>query len=101
MSATSPDVTAGRRRRAMRRIAIIAAAVAVAVIGLLRAEGPLSTTTATKAGVRATPSPTVAIPSAPSDIVPSPVIEAHPKFFFGTGDGSAGDYTEAPNDRRQ
>ncbi len=30
-------------------------------------------------------------------IVPSPVIEADARFFFGTGDGSSGYYAERPN----
>jgi len=30
-------------------------------------------------------------------IVPSPVIEANARFFFGTGDGSSGYYAERPN----
>jgi hypothetical protein len=32
-----------------------------------------------------------------SKIVPSPVIETNPKFFFGSGDGSNGYYAERPN----
>jgi len=30
--------------------------------------------------------------------VPAPVIETHAKFFFGTGDGSAGYYAERPSE---
>ena len=29
-------------------------------------------------------------------VVPSPVIETNPRFFFGTGDGSGGYYAERP-----
>ena len=29
-------------------------------------------------------------------IVPSPVIDTNPQFYFGTGDGSSGYYAEAP-----
>ena len=29
-----------------------------------------------------------------SEIVPSPVIETNPQFFFGTGDQSAGYYSD-------
>ena len=41
--------------------------------------------------------------SAPAtmEIVPSPVIDPNPIFFFGTGDGSAGYYAEGPLDERQ
>ena len=35
------------------------------------------------------------------EIVPSPVIDPNPTFFFGTGDGSAGYYAEGPLDERQ
>jgi hypothetical protein len=31
------------------------------------------------------------------EIVPSPVIDTHSEFFFGTADGSAGYYAERPN----
>ena len=30
------------------------------------------------------------------EIVPSPVIETNPQFFYGTGDGSDGYYSEGP-----
>jgi hypothetical protein len=35
------------------------------------------------------------------EIVPSPVIDPNPTFFFGTGDGSAGYYAEGPLDDRK
>jgi hypothetical protein len=35
------------------------------------------------------------------EIVSSPVIDPNPTFFFGTGDGSAGYYAEAPLDEQQ
>jgi hypothetical protein len=99
MTAMSPDVTADRRRRVLRQVTIIVAAAAVILIGFLRADRILSSTTDikainTKAGANAALSPTAATRSATSDIVPSPVIETNPKFFLGTGDGSAGSYSE-------
>jgi hypothetical protein len=39
--------------------------------------------------------------SATLEIVPSPVIDPNPVFFFGTGDGSSGYYAERPLDERQ
>ena len=43
--------------------------------------------------------------SIPQDLkrstVASPVIDANPVLFFGTGDGSAGYYAERPLDERQ
>jgi hypothetical protein len=53
-----------------------------------------------KSAIAAGPAqPAAASAPATSEIVPSPVIEANPEFFFGTGTGSAGNYSDRPAHR--
>ena len=93
MSTMSLDVTTDRPRRVLRWAAIIGGATATAVvIGLLTAH---PTATDAKAGTHASLSQPAAAPGLVTfEIVPSPVIETNARFFFGTGDGSAGYYSE-------
>jgi hypothetical protein len=91
-------IAAARQDRRFSRLAITGGATALAV-GLLTTGSVLYSTNDASAvttptfsnfsrGVEA---------SAALDIVPSPVIDTNSDFFFGTGDGSAGYYTERPN----
>jgi hypothetical protein len=95
MSTLGVDVTTVRPRRVLRWVTIIASGAIAVAVGVLGAESVLSTTIGTRADFHATLSPTDAAPGpATFDIVASPVIETNPKFFFGTGDASAGYYSE-------
>jgi hypothetical protein len=97
MSMMSVDVTTVRPRGVLRWVSIIGGVAIAIAIGMLGAESVLSSTIGTRADLHATLSPTDAAPGpATLDIVPSPVIETNAKFFFGTGDGSAGYYSERP-----
>jgi hypothetical protein len=89
------------------RLAIVAGTATVVVIGLLIAGSVISTTSDATTGTHIT-APTFSTfasveSSGPKtfDIVPSPVIEPNPVFYFGTGDGSAGYYAERPRDEPQ
>ena len=96
MSTMSFDVTTVRPRRMLRWAAIIGGAAATAVvIGLLIAQSFFHTVTNAKPSANF--SLNVATPELVTfEIVPSPVIETNGQFFFGTGDGSAGYYSERP-----
>jgi hypothetical protein len=88
------------RHRSFPWLATIAAGTTAAAIGLLTAGSALSTVS----GARADNPPTFSSFSrlvestepAPFAIVPSPVMDTNPQFFFGTGDGSNGYYAEQP-----
>jgi hypothetical protein len=82
-----------------RRLSRLAIGATVLAIGLLTTGSILYTTD--DASAVTTPtfgsfSRTVETP-ATLEIVPSPVIDTHSQFFFGTADGSAGYYAERPN----
>jgi hypothetical protein len=79
-------------------LAIIAGGVAVVGIAVLTAWSPASTVRA-----KSDTTPTFATFNSSSEfvepaafIVPSPVIDTNPQFYFGTGDGSSGYYAEQP-----
>ena len=90
-------LTANHQHRAL--LATIAGGAAVVGIAVLTAGSLASTTRA-----RIDTSPTFATSTASFEflepaafvIVPSPVIETNPQFYFGAGDGSAGYYAERP-----
>ena len=97
--ATSPH-------RAFPGLAIIAGAATAVAMGLLTAGSVLSSTNDARARAYTTPTfstftPVVSSGPQTFDIVPSPVIDPNPIFFFGAGDGSAGYYAERPLDERQ
>ncbi len=97
MSTTSLDITTVRPRRVLRWAAIIGGAATAVVIGLLTAESSFYTATDPKAGNNASLSqPVAASGPVTFEIVPSPVIDTNAQFFFGTGDGGAGYYSERP-----
>ena len=97
MSTVGLHTTTVPSRRVLHWAAIIGSAAAAVVIGLLTARSFFYTVTDSKAGANATPSQSVTAPApVTSEIVPSPVIETNPQFFYGTGDGSNGYYSEGP-----
>jgi hypothetical protein len=90
--------TTTRPRRVLRWTALIVGAAIAVVIGLLTSEAFSAIATQhAKAGINAwVVSEYDAFPGPVYEIVPSPVIDTHAEFFFGTGDGCAGYYAEGP-----
>jgi hypothetical protein len=92
---TSMTLAANHQRRAL--LAVIAGGAAVVGIAVLTA-GSLASTSRPRTDI----TPTFGnftmqfVEPAAFTIVPSPVIETNPQFYFGAGDGSAGYYAEAP-----
>ena len=87
-----------RPRRVLRWAAMIGGAAATAVvIGLLIAQSFFHIATYAKPGANSSLSaPVATLEPVTFEIVPSPVIETNGPFFIGTGDGSAGYYSERP-----
>jgi hypothetical protein len=106
MSTVGVDIAKGR---ASPWAIVIAGGAFASFIGLATAGSMLFTGLNAEARVPATHGPSVTssapagVDTAPATlaIVPSPVIDPNPVFFFGTGDGSAGYYAERPLDERQ
>ncbi len=98
MSTMSLDVTTVRPRRVLRWAAVIGGAAATAVvIGPLIAQSFFHAATNAKPSANSSLNQPGATPElATFEIVPSPVIETNGQFFFGTGDGSTGYYSERP-----
>jgi hypothetical protein len=92
MITTNANVPAVPRRRLSPWAAIVAGIAGGFTIGLLTAKSfslgvsePKATVVAAKVN-----QPAAADAPEPFKIVPSPVIEPHPQFFYGTGDGNGG-----------
>lgn len=97
MSTISFDITTIRPRRVLPWGAMIAGAATGVAIGLLTSGLFLYTATNPNAGASASLSqPVAAVAPVTFEIVPSPVIDTNGQFFFGTGEGSAGYYSERP-----
>jgi hypothetical protein len=95
MNTTNANVPIVARRPALRWAVLIGGIAAGFATGLLTAKSFSFSANAPKAAFAAEPTQPVAAPApATNEIVPSPVIEANPQFFFGTGDGSAGYYSD-------
>lgn len=97
----SAVVTNVRKNRGSFWAVVIAGGAIATLGGLATVELVLFTTIRADARVAATqtpPSATLDVDVAPGTlaIVPSPVIDPNPVFFFGAGDGSAGFYAEQP-----
>jgi hypothetical protein len=104
MRAVGVDIAKVRKHRTSPWVIVIAGGAIASFIGLATAGSVLFTAINADARVPAHQGPSV-IPSAPANvdiapatlaIVPSPVIDPNPVFFFGTGGGSAGYYAEEP-----
>lgn len=97
MSTMSLDVTTVRPRRLLPWATMIAGLVTGVVIGVLTPKSFFATATDPKASVNFSLSQPVTAPGpATFEIVPAPVIDTNPQFFFGAGDGSNGYYSERP-----
>jgi hypothetical protein len=83
-------------RRPVLRWAVLVGGIAVGfATGLLTAKSFSFSSNEPKAVIAAKPTQPAATPApATSEIVPSPVIEANPQFFYGTGDGNGGYYSD-------
>jgi hypothetical protein len=83
-------------RRMLRWAAVIGGMAVAFATGLLTAKSFSFTAERPHAAVNAVVNQSAAA-SAPTtfEIVPSPVIDAHPQFFFGTGDGN-GTWADRP-----
>jgi hypothetical protein len=84
------------RHRMLRWIAVIGGMTIAFATGVVTAKSFSFTAGRSHAAINAVVSQPVAA-SAPTtfEIVPSPVIEAHPQLFFGTGDGN-GSWADRP-----
>ena len=92
---TSLDVKTDRPRRVLGWV--LGGGAAIVAIGLLVAQSSSYAPTKPPAGATASGSEAFAtLEPATLRIVPSPVIETNPEFFFGSGDGSAGYYAQRP-----
>src|SRR6476619_1494265 len=99
--AMSTVVTNVRKHRGSCWAVVIAGGAIATLAGLATVESVLFTTIRADARVAANQSPpsaTLDVDVAPGTlaIVPSPVIDPNPVFFFGAGDGSAGFFAEQP-----
>jgi hypothetical protein len=95
MNTTNANVPAVSRRRLSPWAAIVAGIAAGFTIGLLTAKSFSLAVSEPKAAVAAKVDQPAANPApAPFEIVPSPVIEPHSQFFYGTGDGNGGYYPD-------
>jgi hypothetical protein len=93
LSLNAPTV---RRHRVLRWAAVIGGMTVAFTTGLLTAKSFSFTAERPHAAISAVVNQPAAA-SAPTtfEIVPSPVIEAHPQLFFGTGDGN-GSWADRP-----
>ncbi len=97
MSTMSLDVTSLRPRRLLPWATMLGGLVTGVAIGVLTAGSFFATATEPKASVNVSLSQPVGVPEPVTfEIVPSPVVETNRQFFFGTGDGSVGYYSERP-----
>jgi|SRR5580700_9405141 hypothetical protein len=97
MKTTNANVPIVARRPVLRWAVLIGGIAGGFATGLLTAKSFSFSSNAPKSVIAAKSNqPAVAPASAASEIVPSPVIEPNPQFFFGTGDGSAGYYSDRP-----
>jgi len=109
MRAVGVDIAKVRKHRKSPWAIVIAGGAIATFIGLATAGSVLfaAINADAKVFVRQGPFVTSSAPanvdteSATFAIVPSSVVEPHPVFFFGTGDGSAGYFAERPLDERQ
>jgi hypothetical protein len=102
--AMSTVVTNVRKNRGSFWAVVIAGGAIATLAGLATVESVLFTTIRADARVAANQSPpsaTLDVDVAPGTlaIVPSPVIDPNPVFFFGAGDGSAVFYAEQPTSK--
>jgi hypothetical protein len=97
MNTTNANVPIVARRPVLRWAVLIAGIAVGFATGLLTAKSFSFSSHEPKSAIAAKPTQPAAAPApAMSEIVPSPVIEANPQFFLGTGDGNGGYYSDRP-----
>jgi hypothetical protein len=86
-----------REHRMLRWISVIGGMTIAFATGLVTAKSFSFTAERSHPAMNAVVNPPVAA-SAPAtfEIVPSPVIEANPQLFFGSGDGGNGYFADRP-----
>jgi len=84
-----------RGHRMLRWIAVIGGMTIAFATGLVTAKSFSFTAERPHAAVGVVNQPAAASAPTTFEIVPSPVIEAHPQLFFGTGDGN-GSWADRP-----
>jgi hypothetical protein len=95
MNTTNANVPIVARRPVLRWAVLISGIAVGFATGLLTAKSFSFSANETKAPIATKQAQPAATPApATSEIVPSPVIEANPQFFYGTGDGNGGYYSD-------
>lgn len=95
MNTTNANVPIVARRPVLRWAVLVGGIAVGFATGLLTAKSFSFSSNEPRAAIVAKPAQPAAAPApATSAIVPSPVIEANPQFFFGTGDGNGGYYSD-------
>lgn len=97
MNMLSSNAPAVQRLRLVHWATVIGGMTLAFAAGLLTANSFSFTTERPHTAVNAVVNQPATV-SAPTtlEIVPSPVIEANPQFFFGTGDASGGYWADRP-----
>jgi hypothetical protein len=97
MNTISLNASTVHRHRVLRWAAVIGGMTGAFATGLLTAKSFSFTAERPHAAINAVVNqPAAASAPIPFEIVPSPVIESNPQFFFGTGDGSNGYWADRP-----
>jgi hypothetical protein len=95
MNTTNANVPIAARRRLLPWAALALSIVSGFAVGLWTAKAISHAAMAPGDAVAAKVKPAAAdLAPTQSPIVPSPVIEPNPRFFYGTGDGNGGYYPE-------
>jgi len=93
MNTTNANVPLVARRRPLVWAAVVASVAIGFATGLLTARSFSFTASGPKEALAAKANPAAAdLASITFPIVPSPAVEPHPQFFYGTGDGGNGRY---------
>jgi hypothetical protein len=89
MNIVSLNAPTARRHRMLRWAAVVGGMTGAFATGLLTAKSFSLTAERPHAAINTAANQAAAAPApATFAIVPSPVIETNPQFFFGTGDGN-------------
>ncbi len=97
MTTTNANVPIVARRPVLRWAVLVGGIAVGFATGLLTAKSSSFSSNEPKAAVAAESNQSGAAPApTTSEIVPSPVIEANPQFFFSTGDGNGGYNSDRP-----
>jgi hypothetical protein len=97
MNTTNANVPIVARRPVLSWAVLVGGIAVGFATGLLTAKSFSFTSKEPKAAIAAKATQPAAAPApTTAEIVPSPVIETDPQFFFGTGDGNGGYNSDRP-----